>query len=301
MRAFARPSERSERLAQLGFEVAHGDVREADSVRQAAQGCDVVVHLAALYRSEGVPLELFRQINTEGTRNVVQACAQEQVHRLVHVSTVGVYGKLSTIPAAETHPYGPEDHYQRTKLEGELIVRQAAARELKGRVVIVRPTGVYGPGDRRFLKLFRAIAHGGMVIPGPAKAFYHPTYIDDFLDGMELMLTQPKALGQIYNLAGPRYMPMREYLATIARSLEVAQPRWHVPLWPLKAAAHVCEHVCRAIGVEPPIYPRRLGFFYFDRAFSTEKASRELGFSPRVELAEGACRTGKWFLDEGLI
>jgi nucleoside-diphosphate-sugar epimerase len=301
VRVFARPSVRAEQLGGNGYEVAIGDIQDAAAVARAVVGCEAVVHFAALYRLEGLPLAEFHRINVGGTRNMIEACASSGISRLVHVSTVGVYGKLKHIPAMETHPYGPSDHYQRTKLEAELLVQEAMARQLLGRVVIVRPTGVYGPGDRRFLKLFRSIVRNRFVYPGAAKALYHPTYLEDCLDGIELALTRREAIGRIFHVAGLRYLPMREYIGIIARVLGVPKPRLHLPLWPLKLAAHACEHACRLIRVEPPLYPRRLGFFYFDRAFSIDRARRELGYSPKVDVEEGVRRTAEWYRNQGWL
>ena len=302
VRVFARPSERAEQLRREGFDVVLGDLRDPEAVDQAVSGCELVFHIAALYRSEGVPLKTFQEVNVDGTRHVLAACAtHDEVRRIVHCSTVGVYGRINRPPAAEDYPYGPLDHYQRTKLEGELLAQQAFTGRLKGRGVIVRPAGVYGPGDTRFLKLFRAIAKRRFVFLGACTSLYHPTYIEDVLDGFELAATKPEAMGHAYIIAGERYLPIKDYITLIARVLDVPVPTVHVPLFPFKVAAHVCERVCRPLRIEPPIFPRRLSFFYEHRAFSIEKARRELGFQPRVGLEEGVRKTADWYRQQGWL
>lgn len=302
VRLFARPSRRAEGLAAEGFEFVPGDVRDPAAVGAAVAGMEAVVHLAAAYRPEGVPLDEFRSINVEGTRHVVEACARHDVARVVHTSTTGVYGRVFDPPAGEDHSCRPPwDHYQRTKWEGEQVARQAFATTLAGRGVVVRPTGVYGPDDTRFLKLLRPLARRRFVLPGRGAVYYHPSYIDDVVDGFERALTRPEAVGRVYHLAGPRYLTVREYVGVLARVLGVPEPRFHLPLAPLFAAATACEVACRALRVEPPLYRRRLAFFRDHRAFLIDRARDELGYAPAVDLAEGMRRTVEWSRTRGLL
>ncbi|HJR62056.1 MAG TPA: NAD-dependent epimerase/dehydratase family protein [Gemmatimonadaceae bacterium] len=301
VRLFARAGARAERLRAEGFEVASGDIGDREAVERAVKGCSKVVHLAATYRQEGLPLREFHRVNVFGTENVIGACVRQGIDRLVHVSTVGVYGRITDPPAAEDHPCVPDDHYQRTKYQAELLARRAGEEGLRDRVVILRPTGVYGPGDLRFLKLYRSVAHGRFIFPGRGLNWYHPTYLDDALDGFELALGKREAVGGIFHICGARFFRLREYVGTIARAMDVPEPTMHVPLWPLRVGAHVCEKLCRPFGVEPPIFPRRVAFFYLDRAFKIDKARHELGFEPRVDLEEGARRTAAWYRDNGYI
>jgi dihydroflavonol-4-reductase len=302
VRLFARPSERAQRLAAEGFEVVTGDVRDPEAVSRAVAGQDAVLHLAANYRAEGVPIRVFEEVNVEGTRHVLAACERHTVRRLVHASTTGVYGRVFDPPADEDHPCRPPwDHYQRTKREGELLALRAFAGPLAGRGVVVRPTGVYGPGDTRFLKLLRPLARGLSVVPGSRRVLYHPTYVDDAATGLALAVTHSAAAGHVFNLAGPRYYTMGEYLALAAAAVGARPPRIHLPLAPLRLAAVVCELAGRALRFEPPLYRRRLNFFRDHRAFVIDRARRVLGFEPEVELAEGLARTVAWSRAQGLL
>ena len=113
----------------------------------------------------------------------------------MHCSTVGVHGDVEHPPANEDAPLKPGDIYQDTKLEGERAAREAAART-GVEVVIARPTGIYGPGDRRLLKLFRGVARRRFVVLGDrAKIFYHLTYIDDLVEGFRLCGEVPRRPG----------------------------------------------------------------------------------------------------------
>ena len=245
-----------------GFEVIDGDLRDAAAVDQAVAGCEFVFHVAALFRTEKGPDRMFFEVNVEGTRHVFESAQRYGVRRVVHTSTGGVHGHIARPPANEKYPYGPRDPYQQSKLEGELLARSYFEKGVVGSVV--RPTGVYGPGDTRLLKLFRAINRGWFLMLGQGRTLYHLTYIDDLIDGILLCAEHPAAVGEVFILGGERFVSIQELVEEIAAALHVPAPRWHFPLWPFRLAAPICQSVCRAIGVEPPLYPRRLEFFSDD-------------------------------------
>ena len=203
-------------------------------------------------------------------------------------------------PAAEDAPLAPGDVYQRTKLEGERAARDAS--KAKGiEVVIARPTGIYGPGDRRLLKLFRGVARRRFVILGDGRIFYHLTYIDDLAEGFRLCATVPGAAGRTYILAGGEVTTLNELTAIVAEEAHVPPPRLHLPVWPVWIAGAACEALCAPLGLEPPLYRRRVDFFTKSRAFDITRARQELGYAPQVGLREGIRRTLAWYRDAGWI
>lgn len=296
VRALVRDEHRADGLRSLGVEIVPGDLADAASVRRATQGCDVVYHVAALYREARHPDDIYRRVNVEGTRNVLEAAAAAGVRRLVHCSTVGVHGDVDA-PADEDAPFAPGDVYQRTKLEGELLVRDYARRGLPA--TVFRPVGIYGPGDLRFLKLFRTIRDGTFRMIGDGSVLYHMTFIDDLVAGILLCGERPEAVGRTYILAGPRYTTLTELAQAIGAAVGRAPSRRHVPFGPMLAAARACEAICRPLGIEPPLHRRRLDFFAKDRGFSTARARADLGYEPHVDLDEGAARTVAWYRSAG--
>ena len=145
------------------------------------------------------------------------------VRRVVHCSTVGVHGDVEHPPANEDAPLKPGDIYQDTKLEGERLAREAGAR-LGIEVTIVRPTGIYGPGDRRLLKLFRGVARRRWVTLGSGEIYYHLTYIDDLVDGFRLCGEHPAAANRTYILAGGEVTTLNELVALVADVAGVPPP-----------------------------------------------------------------------------
>lgn len=297
--AFVRPGSDRASLERAGVECRTVDITDPPQVRRGFEPFDRVYHLAAAFRSEHAERDTFRAVNVEATRHLLDEAARQGVGRFVHCSTVGVQGEIEDPPAAEDYRMQPGDHYQATKMEGELLARRRIDDGLPG--TVVRPVGIYGPGDRRFLKLFRAIARGRFVMVGSGERLYHMTYIDDLVEGFLLAADHPAAPGEVFTLAGPRYTTLKELVARIAEALGRRPPRWRVPFGPVHAAAVVCDRTCRWLGVDPPLYPRRVEFFSKDRAFDISKARRLLGYEPRVDLRDGLGRTAAWYSAHGLL
>ncbi len=289
-------------LAELvqGAEVTLGSVTDAALVDRLTRGTEVVFHLAAAFRRINLPRRVYRQVNVEGTRVVAEACRRHQVRRLVYCSTQGVHGDVRRVPGDEGSPIAPEDFYQQTKYEGELAVWRAAREGLEA--CVVRPMAIYGPGDPgRFLMLFRAVRRGRFLMFGDGETFYHPCYIDNLVDAFELAATHPKAAGETYLIGDDRYVSLNELVRAVAASLGREVRIVHLPFAPLWLAAVACEALCWPLGIEPPLFRRRADWFRQTRAFTVDKARRELGYVPRVPLAEGLARTAAWYRAHGYL
>lgn len=297
--AFVRSMQRAERLRQQGIDCRVVDITNADDVLRAFAEFDCVFHIAALFRTEAADRTEFTRVNVDATRNLLEAAKKVGVGRFIHCSTVGVQGRIDNPPADENYRTQPADHYQETKLEGELVAREFFAAGLPG--VVVRPAGIYGPGDLRFLKLVKAIHRGWFVIIGSGRTLYHFTYIDDLIDGFLLAATHPRAVGEVFTIGGATHTTIRGVVDDIADILGRSRPKVHVPAWPVEMAAVVCERICTPFGINPPLYPRRLEFFLMDRSFSIAKARELLGYDPKVGIRDGFARTVAWYRQQGLV
>ena len=267
---------------------------------RAVAGVDVVYNIAALYRAAGLDDSLYRAVNATAVGTLIEAAGAAGVKRVVHCSTVGVHGDIEHPPADEDAPLRPGDVYQETKLEGESVARRAAT-DAGVQLVIVRPTGIYGPGDRRLLKLFRGVARRRFVVLGRGDIWYHLTYIDDLVDGFRLCGTHPAAAGHTYILSGPEVTTLNELVAITAEVAGVKPLPLRLPVWPFWMAGAACEVLCRPFGIEPPIYRRRVDFFTKSRAFDSSRATTEIGYAPRVGLRDGIGRTLAWYREAGWL
>jgi dihydroflavonol-4-reductase len=287
-------------LAASGIALGAADLRERAAIDRAVSGVDVVYHIAALYRQAGLAAGEYLRVNALAAADIVEAAAHAGAGRVVHCSTVGVHGDVEHPPANEDAPLRPGDVYQETKLEGERLVREAAAKTGVA-VTVVRPTGIYGPGDRRLLRLFRGVARRRWVTLGSGEIYYHLTFIDDLVDGLRLCGTHPAAANHTYILAGAEVTTLNELVALVADSAGVRHPRLHLPVWPFWIAGAACEAACAPFGIEPPLYRRRVDFFTKSRAFDITRARTELGYAPRIGLREGIERTLGWYREHAWI
>ncbi|HZT03148.1 MAG TPA: NAD-dependent epimerase/dehydratase family protein [Steroidobacteraceae bacterium] len=299
VRALVRDPAKAAGIAAAGIDVRGGQLTSLDDVIAAARGCDQIHHIAAVFRTAGHPDAYYRDVNVGGTRNVLEAARRLDCERVVHCSTGGVHGHIADPPAGESYRFSPGDIYQRTKLEGELAASEAARRGQ--RVVIVRPGPIYGEGDLRFLKLYRAISRGVFVMIGSGAPKLHLVHIDDLVDGIMLCGSVEAAVGEIFILAGPEAPTLNEITRHIARALGVPPPRWRIPVWPVMAASYLCESVCVPLRIDPPLHPRRVAFFTHHREFDCSKAVRLLGYAPKVGAAEGIGRTAEWYRAAGYL
>jgi dihydroflavonol-4-reductase len=300
VRALVRDPKRGDALAAEGVELIQGDLRDSASLAAAVAGISVVYNVAALYREAGFPDDTYFAVNARAVAELIAAAAAAGVTRVVHCSTVGVHGDTRNGVADEDAPFAPGDVYQRSKMEGERLAREAE-RQHRVEVVIARPTGIYGPGDRRLLKLFRGIARRRFVYLGSGRISYHLTYVEDVAEGLRLCGESAQAAGRTYIIGGPETPTLMEIVDEIAAAEGVRAPQLHVPVWPVWITGAVCEAICRPFGVEPPLYRRRVDFFTKSRAFDISRARRELRFAPTVNLKEGVRRSVAWYREHGWL
>jgi nucleoside-diphosphate-sugar epimerase len=289
--------ERTRELEENGVTVQDVPVEDRGRLEAAMAGVDVVFHLAAAQHEANVPDEYFRRINVDGTRNVFEAALAARVGRVVHASTIGVYGWRPGEVVHDDSPLAPDNIYGITKLAGEEVVRSFA-----GRVpfAIARVSETYGPGDFRLLKLFRGAVRGVALQIGAGRNRHQLVYVDDLLDGLLAASREPAALGRTFVLAGPEPVTTREMLEAVSRSLGRPPRILRVPMAPLVGVATVLETILRPLGIEPPLHRRRLDFFRKSFAFSLDDASG-LGYKPRVGLEPGMNATARWYADRGLV
>jgi nucleoside-diphosphate-sugar epimerase len=280
--------------------IVEGDLADADAIERLVSGQDAVLHVAAVYRTAGHPDDYYREVNVRGTERLLEAAARHGVRRFVHTSTVGVHGHVENPPADEKAPLAPGDIYQETKAEGEALAFDYHRRRGVP-VSVVRPGAIYGPGETRLLKLFRAIARGRYAIVGSGRTFYHPVYIDDLVAGYLLALDRDQAVGEAFLICGPSYVSQQDLAALVAKHTGGRVLPFRIPARPIQWAGDLVEAICVPLGIEPPLHRRRVDFWTKSRAFTIEKARRLLGYDPKVGLDEGVARTAAWYREAGWL
>lgn len=285
-------------LERKGVRIQLGSVTEPQRMMQITAGADIVFHLAAAQHEMNVPDALFRAVNVEGTRNMLEASLAAGVRRFLHGSTIGVYDRDVETVVDEDTPLKPDNIYGITKAEGEAVVRSYFDRLP---CTIIRISETYGPGDRRLLKLFKAVAKGVFFMVGRGQNIHQLIYVDDLAEGMLVAASHQEAIGETFLLAGEERLSSNEMVAAIAAAVGVKEKNWRAPLWPFMWLASILEFTLRPLGIQPPLHRRRMDFFTKSFRLSTAKAKAIIGFEAHTSFAEGTRRTAQWYRSEKLI
>lgn len=272
-------------LNGLEIEYAEADIKDPDSLRDAFSGADVIFHIAALFREAKHPDSEYWHVNVDGTKNVLEVAIEKGVTKIIHCSTVGVHSHIPNPPANEDEPYRPGDVYQETKCEGEkLALTYFRDKRIDG--CVVRPAMIWGPGDRRTLKLFKGIAERRLPIIGTGKTLLHWVNVNDLVIGFRLAYETSNNCGEIYIMAGQEAIQLRDLFRAIASELGVGLLPFRIPAFPVQLLGALVETICIPLRIEPPIYRRRVDFFTKTRAFDWSKAKRDLEYQPEGSIED---------------
>ncbi len=281
-----------------GAEELIGDIGDRGVIQEAVKDIEIIFHLAALVTQNNLSAEDYRKVNVEGTRILLEEAKKAGVKRFVYCSSDSVSGRIRELPAKESDACHPENIYGITKYEAEKTVLRF---QNNLEAVIARPTRVYGPRDFRLLQIFKSIKKGRFFLVGKGKVLFHPVYISDFLEGLELCARRENVSGEIFYLGGESPLELKEFLGAIARYLGVELPAFALSAGLAKAGARFLEGICSVLKITPPLTRRNLEFFLRDRSYDISKAKRMLGYKPQVVPAEGIKRTGDWYREEELL
>lgn len=282
------------------MEVFEGDIVDAKAVDNVVKGVEKVFHIAGLFRQAGIADQVYWDINVGGTENLLNSSLRFGVKKFVHCSTVGVHGHIEDPPADETYRFAPGDIYQVTKLEGEKKAIKFY-KETGLPISVIRPGPIYGPGDLRLLKLFKLASRNITPILGKGNIYFNMVYVDDLADAFILASEKKGAIGEVFIAGGPENITLNEIVDLIAEIMGNPKTKIHIPAKPFQILGLICEKICIPLGIEPPIYRRRVDFFTKSRAFDISKARKVLNYQPKVSIYEGLSRTVNWYSQQGLI
>jgi nucleoside-diphosphate-sugar epimerase len=260
------------------------------------RGSDAFVHAAAVRHRHGFDARTYRASNVELVERAMRASWAAGVRRFVFVSSVGVYGFPSNLPVSEKHAYAPRTTYSETKVEAEARAWQLA-RETSIELCIVRPTILYGPGDRNGMmdKMAAMIRTGTYRIVGSGLNDLHHTHVDDIVEGIWLAVTRPEAAGEHFILAGPETTTLLRLSRLVAEAVGRPLPRGRVPLRFARIVASAIDAAAKSglafVTREPPVNHEKLDVMTLPIVFDIAKARRLLQFEPAIGYEEGIRRT----------
>jgi nucleoside-diphosphate-sugar epimerase len=295
VKCFVRANSDIAFLSNLGVELASGDITDKTSLVKSLKDVTAVFHLAAVLGKWGLPASVYSDINTVGTKLLLEACQETHVKRFIYCSTGGVLGPVNKPPADESYLYAPSNPYEIGKVEAEKLV---LSYKKKLEITIVRPGLVYGPRDQHVLKLFKAIKEKKYFILGNGKNFVHPTFIGDLTEGFILCLQNPKSIGETYLIVGEKYVSMEEFVNLVTKNLGLNVTLRHVPIWAANVLAGLAEVGGKLFRFEPPLTFSRVKTLSDSRAYSYVKAAKQLGYNP-IPLENGLRKTIRWYIKNG--
>jgi dihydroflavonol-4-reductase len=284
-----------------GSDVAYryGDVTEPETLPGVVSGVQYIIHNAGLVKAR--TRERFFEVNEAGTRHLFEAieARNPDVRRVIYISTMAVAGPSTEGNAVtEDSIPNPVTTYGESKAAGEKAALSFADRFP---VVVVRPPGVYGPGDKEILTLFKSLHRRFKPYIGDTSRRLQLVHVDDLARGIFLAVTKDVKSGTIYFIAEKRAYTIHELMDI----LEKASGRWALPfILPaslFKLVATISEMSFKLIGAVPMLTREKTRELLASWEVSTSRARDELGFESAIPLPVGAEQTFRWYRQEGWL
>ena len=297
VRVIARASSNCSGLDDLDLEWHIGEVFDERVINEAMQGVNYVFHVAAAYREAKIQDITYWNVHVKSTKLLAQAAKrQTSFKRFIHTSTVGVHGHIEHPPADENYRFAPGDEYQITKVEAEKWVKEFAQQNDLP-LVVIRPAAIYGPGDRRLLKIFKLAKLPVCPILGFGhQGLYHLIHVDDLVGFMLVSATHPNCQGQTYICGNDIALSIKDIVGIISQKLG-RKPRFiRLPVTPFFWLGDLCELICKPLNIEPPIYRRRVAFFTKDRSFNTQKMREDTNYKYKYSNIQGLKELTDWYI-----
>lgn len=278
-----------------------GDVFDESTIKEAVKDQEYVFHLAAAFRDAKSSEKDYWNVHVKSTQLIVnEVLKNPDFKRYVHISTIGVHGHIANPPATEEYPFSPGDGYQRTKLEAEQWLNEFAAKN-KLSYTIIRPAAIYGPGDRRLVKLFKMAIKPYFLLLGKGKCMYHLVHVDDLTNTFIIAATHPDAQGETFISGSDEPIAIADIGKIVAEHFGKTFKVLRLPIGPFFLAGDICEAICKPLNIEPPIYRRRVAFYSKDRHFDISKMRNVLGYTPRHSNRDGIIETADSYAKKGWL
>ena len=301
VRVLVRKSSSGRSLIKKNIEVVVGDLTDQQAVQTGISNADVIFNVAAALPYHRASVQTYWATNVEGVKNILEACKGKTIKRIIHISTVGIYGSTTKKGADERTKPNPTDVYAQTKLHAEKLITEYSA-QFKLPTTIIRPTIGYGPGDTRpvFLSLFKFIRRGLFIPIGRGDNFFHTIYIDNLIDALLLVVQKKEAIGEDFIIGDDPCPTFKTVIREIAHVQEATIPSAYIPR-PVALIFGRVFDIVQALGLPAPLTTQRIHFMTQNKKFIIDKAKRLLGYKPRVRLQEGIERTFQWYVKNGYL
>jgi nucleoside-diphosphate-sugar epimerase len=265
------------------------DVRDLIALHEVVKGAETTINLAAEYRDDVGPLSLYDEVNLDGAARVCEVAREAGVKQIIFTSSVAVYG-FQPRPTDEQGPYEPFNDYGRTKLAAEAVYKAWAAEDPSRSLVIVRPTVVFGEGNRgNVYNLLRQISTGKFMMVGTGRNKKSMAYVGNIAAFLAHCLTMGPGV-HIYNYVDGPDMSTADLVEHVWRCLGKEGRPTRMPRSVAMAAGRGFDVLARVSGKRFPISAIRVRKFCESTQFRADRIA-ETGFTPPYTLAEGLART----------
>jgi len=286
-----------ELIAGLDLEYRYGDITCPETLPAMVKGIDNVIHNAGLVKAKDK--EAFFRVNHFGARNIAEAAKNGDTKKFILISSTAAVGPSEPGQVlTENSPPRPITMYGRSKLAGE-----EAVLELKEELnsVIIRPSGVYGPGDKEMLAFFQIMNFRIKPYLGKLKRKIQLVHVDDLCLGVSKALKAVTKSGSVYFIAESRSYSFKELVLALRNAIGRKAVPVYIPASPLKVIARISEGFMKAVGVPPMFTLEKANEILSNWEISTAKAAEDLDFESQISFAEGARQTAEWYRREGWL
>ncbi len=279
-------------------EIVYADISVPESLTDCFNGCDIVVHLAALV-THSAALEDALTINRDGTKNLITEAYKAGVSKFIHTSSTAAIGELKGHITEETE-CKPVMSYQIAKYESEQVCLKAFA-DNKFPVLIIRPSMIYGEGTKQDLYTISKIVKMFHVYPivGKSENYSPALYVTDMVQAVILLIESGK-VGEIYNVSSEESYSIKRKVSIIADTLGIKVWMPHIPAGLLIVAFKVINFCLKVFNMQLDMQPQNIINSGNDRFFDITKLQK-LGFKQKVSIEDGVERAVKDFINRGLL
>ena len=284
-----------------GYQFIQGNLLNADQLKSAAQGCDMVINLAAKHHDFGVSHDEFFQINEAGTKVIVDVLSGLGIKKFIFYSSVAVYG-MHDEATSELTPRTPCNDYGGSKLAGEHLIEQWSAVDPLREVLIVRPVVVYGPHN--YANMFRLIDNmyrRRFVMVGKGENIKSAAYVENLTAATVFMMNHMHPGIEVVNYSDYPHRKSLEIANIIQKELGRSPMGFYVPLGLAMALAFPFDILAKILNKNLPITANRIQKFAQMNTWHGSDKVRSLGFQQQISAEEGLKRMVQWYLSEGRL
>ncbi len=285
-------------IDDLDLEYRFGDITQPETLPAMIADVDYIIHNAGAVKVKNP--ELFFEINHHGTKNIVAAAiGNKRLKKFVYISSMAAAGpSKKNQPLTENNQPNPITVYGRSKLAGEEAVLENTDRI---NAVIIRPPGVYGPGEKEMFTFFEMLNNRIKPYLGSLKRRIQLVHIDDLTRGVSKALKADTKSGAIYFIAESQSYSYYQLVQHLRRAVGRMSLPIYVPSWAVRLIAWLSEKSLRVFGKTPMFTVEKANEILENWEVSTEKAEKELGFISEIPFPKGARETVYWYREEGLL